>query len=261
MRFKEYVRTRILPLINGVLGVASLKLVPASTPNRDFDGFVAHLGKLGHTFRTVIDVGVAHGTPGLYNSTKGAQLYLVEPVPACAPILAEYARTLGAKTFNVAAGAEDGVLRFNVHSDISGSSAFDQWEGARLDGETVEVPMRRLDSIIEQPIARPCLLKVDTQGAELMVLEGASGILDQIDVIIVECSFHQFRHGAPEFNEIVIRMNELGFACYETLEGHYRALDNALAQVDLVFVPFDSPLRRDKGYFSQQQIDSYLKAS
>ena len=261
MRFKEYVRTRILPLINGVLGLAALKLVPASTPNRDFEAFVRHLGRLGCTFKTVIDVGVAHGTPGLYKSTKGAQLYLVEPVPACAPILAEYERTLGARTFNVAAGATDGLIRFNVHSDISGSSSFDQWEGARLDGETVEVPVRRLDSLIEQPLARPSLLKVDTQGGELLVLDGAAGILDQIDVIILECSFHQFRHGAPEFNEIVIRMNALGFACYETLEGHYRALDNALAQVDLVFVPFDSPLRRDQGYFTSEQIDGYLKVA
>lgn len=261
MRFKEFVRTRILPGVNAVLRRASLKLVPASTPNRDFEEFVAHLGRLGTRFRTVIDVGVAYGTPGLYRSTEGAQLYLVEPVPACAPILAEYERTLGARTFNVAAGAIDGVTRFNVHSDISGSSAFDQWEGRRLDGETVEVPVRRLDSIIEQPIARPALLKVDTQGGELLVLEGAAGILDQIDVVILEVSFHEFRHGAPEFNDIVIRMNELGFACYETLEGHYRALDNALAQVDLVFVPRDSPLRQNKGYFSEAQIDRHLKVA
>jgi FkbM family methyltransferase len=259
MRFKEYVRTRILPGLNAVLRRASLKLVPASTPNRDFEEFVAHLGRIGMRFSTVIDVGVAHGTPGLYRSTAGAQLYLVEPVPACAPILAEFERTLGARTFNVAAGAIDGVMRFNVHSDVSGSSAFDQWEGRRLDGETVEIPVRRLDSIIEQPIARPALLKVDTQGAELLVLEGAAGILDQIDVIILEVSFHQFRQGAPEFNDIVVRMNELGFACYETLEGHYRALDNALAQVDLVFVPNDSPLRQNKAYFSEAQVDRYLK--
>ncbi len=261
MRFREYVRTRVLPGINAVLRLARLKLVPASTPNRDFEEFVAHLGRLNFRFQTVIDVGVAFGTPGLYRSTSGAQLYLVEPVPACAPILARYARELGARTFNVAAGATDGLIRFNVHSDVSGSSAFDQWEGARLDGETIEVPVRRLDTIIEQPIVRPCLLKVDTQGGELAVLEGAAGILDQLDVIILECSFHQFRHNAPEFNEIVMRMNQLGFACYETLEGHYRAVDNALAQVDLVFVPFDSVLRKDRGFFSDSQIDTYLKVA
>ena len=129
-----------------------------------------------------------------------------------------------------------------------------------MDGETVTVPQRRLDSLITDQIARPCLLKIDTQCAELNVIEGAMGILDAVDVVILETSFHQFRKGAPEFNEIVIRMNELGFACYETLEGHYRALDNAMAQVDLVFVPLDSPLRKDRSYFSQEQARQYVAA-
>jgi hypothetical protein len=53
-------------------------------------------------------------------------------------------------------------------------------------------------------------------------------------------------------------MNELGFACYETLEGHYRAVDNAMAQVDLVFVPIDSPLRAERGYFSTDQARRYI---
>lgn len=264
MRLKEFVRSRVLPRVNSVLAAASLKLVPAKTPNRDFSAFVGHLRSIGMEFKTVIDVGVAFGTPDLYASLKGGgrgvKLYLVEPVPKCAPILKKFEQELGATTFNVAAGAEDGTISFNVHSDVSGSSAFDQWEGAEMDGEAVTVPLRRLDTLIPAPLARPALLKVDTQGSELLVLEGAAGLLDQIDVIILECSFHQLRKNAPEFNEIVVRMNELGFACYETLEGHYRSLDNAMAQVDLVFVPLDSGLRKERGFFSAEQAREYLAA-
>ncbi len=259
MRLKEFIRSRVLPPINEILKIVSLKLVPASTPNRDFSAFIAHLKTAGTEFRTLIDVGVAFGTPGLYDGLKnsGTNFYLIEPVPKCAPILKKYEEELGAKTFNVAAGAEDGVVSFNVHSDVSGSSAFDQWEGAEMDGETVTVPLRRLDTLIPGPLARPALLKVDTQGSELLVIDGASGLLDQIDVIILECSFHQFRKNAPEFNEIVVRMNQLGFACYETLEGHYRALDNAMAQIDLVFVPIDSELRKERMFFSSEQALRY----
>ena len=262
MRLKEFIRARILPPINAVLGSVSLKLVPASTPNRDFPAFVSHLKNNGIAFKTVIDVGVAFGTPGLYDSLKrnGTKFYLVEPVPRCAPILKKYEQELGATTFNVAAGAEDGTISFNVHSDVSGSSAFDQWEGAEMDGETVTVPLRRLDTLIPGPLARPALLKVDTQGSELLVIDGAAGILDQIDAIILECSLHQLRKNAPEFNEIVVRMIELGFACYETLEGHYRTVDNAMAQVDLVFVPLASDLRKEKGFFSAEQARDYLAA-
>lgn len=263
MRLKEFVRSRVLPPINTVMKAFSLKLVPASTPNRDFSAFVAHLRSVGLEFKTVIDVGVAFGTPGLYDSLKGqgdVKFYLVEPVPECAPVLKNYERELGATTFNVAAGAEDGTISFNVHSDVSGSSSFEQWEGAEMDGKLVTVPVRRLDTLIPGPLARPSLLKVDTQGSELQVIEGAAGILADIDVIILECSFHQFRKNAPEFNEIVVRMNALGFACYETLEGHYRSVDNAMAQIDLVFVPQASALRNERGYFSSEQARKYLAA-
>ena len=107
-------------------------------------------------------------------------------------------------------------------------------------------------------LARPSLLKIDTQGAELEVLKGATGLLDQIDVIIIEVSFHEFRQGAPEFHDIVIRMAELGYRGYEILEGHYRAADGALAQVDLAFVRIDSPLRTEKAFFTESQAKRYL---
>jgi FkbM family methyltransferase len=211
-------------------------------------------------FATVIDVGVAFGSPQLYKSFPKAKFYLVEPVPTCKPLLDKLVNEMNAEAFNVAAGAEDGVMEFFVHPDTSGSSALRQWEGEAMDGTMHQIPVRRLDSLITGTLARPSLLKVDTQGFEIPVFEGASGILDQIDVIISECSLHQFRKGAPEIFDIMKKMDELGFICYEVLEGHYRPVDNALAQVDLAFVKKDSPLRAEKGVFSAAQVESYLKS-
>lgn len=251
----------LLPAINKLARLASLKVVPLSRPNRDFPGFFAHLRCLGVEFKSVIDVGVAFGSPTLYASMPTAKFYLVEPVPACKPLLEDLSRRLDAQTFNVAAGAADGTLDFFVHPDVSGSSAYRQLEGAFFDGERVSVPVRRLDSLINKPLARPSLLKIDTQGAELEVLAGASGLLDDIDVVIIEVSFHEFREGAPEFHDIVIRMDKLGFRCYEVLEGHYRSADNALAQVDLAFVRHDSKLREIKSFFTDAQAQRYLDRS
>lgn len=259
MTIKHALGVPLLAIANSILGLMSLKVVPQRTPTRNFKAFFRHLRARGVDFRTVIDVGVAFGTPALYRGFPAAKFYLVEPVPGCKPTLDELTKKLNAEAFNVAAGAKDGVLDFFVHSDVSGSSGYRQWEGDFLDGQRIRVPVRRLDSLVRTPIARPCLLKIDTQGAELDVLAGASGILGEIDVLIVETSFHQFRKGAPEFNAIVIRLAELGFECHEVLEGHYRAVDNALAQVDLVFVRPDSDLRKVKSFFSQEQAHRYLK--
>lgn len=248
----------MLAIANRALSSLSLKLVPKSRPTREFKAFFQHLKSKGIEFQTIIDVGVAFGTPALYESFPNSKFYLIEPVPDCKPILDDLTRVLDAEAFNVAAGSEDGMMDFHVHTDISGSSPYRQWEGELLDGKKISVPVRRLDSLVTMPVVRPCLLKIDTQGAELDVLAGATKTLNEVDMVIVEASFHQFRRGAPEFSAVVSKFSELGFECYEVLEGHYRAVDNALAQVDLAFIRPDSLLRSEKGFFSREQVRLYL---
>ena len=255
---KHTIASFILPIINRVLSPFKLKLLTTGTPNRDFMGFFKHLKSLDFNIKTVIDVGIAFGTPAFYKSLPDAKFYLVEPVPQCKPLLQKLEQTIGATAFNVAAGAKNGELDFFIHSDVSGSSSLQQWEGESFDGEKVTVPVQRLDTIIPESISRPSLLKIDTQGNELDVLDGSTGILDAIDVVIIETSFHEFRKGAPEIHHIIEKMVSLGYRCYEVLEGHYRAIDNALAQVDVVFVKEDSVLRSSKCFFSAEQAEEYL---
>ncbi|MGI9318891.1 MAG: FkbM family methyltransferase [bacterium] len=258
MTIKSYLVQYVLPIINKFSGLVSLKVVTVGTPNRDFTAFFKHLKRMGIEFKSVIDVGVGNGSPTIYQSIPNAQFYLVEPVPAAKPLLKKLEKEIGAKIYNVAAGKEDGSIEFYVHEDVTGSSSYRQIEGEFMDGEKVEVPVRRLDRLIEQKLVRPSLLKIDTQGSELEVLEGALGIIDEIDVLIIETSFHEFRQGAPEFHDIVFKMIELGFRTYEVLEGHYRSSDGALAQVDLVFVKEDSVFRDNKAFFTRDQARQYL---
>jgi len=255
---KHAVASHVLPMLNRLMAPFRLKISKTGTPNRDFGDFVAHLKSLDFQIKTVIDVGVAFGTPALYESLPRAKFYLVEPVPQCKPLLDKWERTMGATCFNVAAGAEDGETEFFVHDDISGSSALRQVEGEALDGKRIKVPVRRLDSLIPSSIERPSLLKIDVQGHELEVLKGAQRLIDNIDVVIIETSFHEFREGAPEIHDIVGAMAKLGYRCYEILEGHYRAIDNAMAQVDVAFIKQDSVLRSSKRFFDESQVTKYL---
>jgi FkbM family methyltransferase len=247
--FKQRVKEHFLPFANWFLSPLPIRLRGRGDPNRTFAEFVSHLRSLGIEFQTVIDVGVAYGTDSLYKCMPSAQFHLVEPVPAMLPVLQKIARRVRAEIHNVAAGSADGTLDFNIHPDVSGSSALNQVEGTDYDGRLHTVPVRRLDSIIPSGFAQPALLKIDTQGFEIEVLRGATGLLSSIDVIIIEASFHEFRHGAPEIFDIMREMEALGFVAYEILEGHYRPSDNAIAQVDVAFVPKDSALRAYKGAY------------
>ena len=249
----------VLAAANACIAPIGLRIATRSAPTRDFGAFIDHLRGVGIVPRTVVDVGVAFGTPKLYSSLPNAKFFLVEPVPSCRPLLQRLEREIGATCFNVAAGATDGEMDFFVHDDVSGSSAYRQWEGEALDGSRVRVPVRRLDGIIPLDIARPCLLKIDTQGAELEVLAGAERLLEQVDIAIVETSFHQFRKGAPEIDQVIDAMARRGFRCYEALEGHFRSLDGAMAQIDIAFVREDSPLRSERAFFRPDQAEAYAR--
>ena len=247
--------------INNVLEIFGLRLMRTNAPVRSFGLFFKHLKSLDFDIRTVIDVGIAFGTPPIYQAFPRARYFLIEPVAECRPVLEELKQRLNAEYFLVAAGAENKEVAFNVHEDISGSSLFPQVEGKVLDGESRLTPMRRLDSLLPESLEHPVLLKLDTQGAEIEVLKGLGSRIGEIDLLIVETTMMQVRHGIPEFADVVRFCDDAGFVVYDVLEGHVRALDGALAQIDLAFVRKDSRLRSQTATFNSRQLEEYLKTS
>ena len=251
----------VFQAVNRVLETIGLRLLRTNAPVRNFALFFKHLKLLGFEVRTVIDVGIAFGTSPIYDAFPRARYFLVEPVAECLPVLEKLKQRLDADYFLVAAGAENKEVVFNVHGDISGSSLFPQVEGKVLDGEARPTPMRRLDSLLPEFLEHPVFLKIDTQGAEIEVLKGLGSRIGEIDLMILETTMMPMRHGIPQFADIVRFCDEAGFAVYDVLEGHMRALDGALAQIDLAFVRKDSVLRSQAVYFNPDQLASYLKTS
>lgn len=246
---------------NRVLHPFGLRLQKVDAPTRTFRDFFAHLRGLGMDFRTVIDVGVARGTPPIYEAFPRAKYVFVEPLEEFRDTLESLTRRLDATYVLAAAGAYDGEVDIHVHDDLSGSSVLRQAEGQALDGRPRRVRVVRLDGVLPPTIDRPCLLKIDTQGAELAVLEGLGHRLAEMDVLVIEASLLPLRVGAPELIDLVTRLDQLNFAVYDILEGHVRALDGALAQIDLVFVPKVGPLRSDARFFSTQQMERYVRGN
>jgi hypothetical protein len=91
-------------------------------------------------------------------------------------------------------------------------------------------------------ISGTVLLKVDVDGKELDVLQGALETLKITGCAIVETVF--FGDGPNHFRRVADFMAGRGFAIYDIVEPIYRPGDMALWQVDTVFVPVDGPFRR-----------------
>ncbi len=206
---------------------------------------------------SVIDVGAAFGDFSLACAAAfpEAEYLLVEPLEEYRPHLQRARRSLPrSHCLEAAAGAGEGEVVLHVHPDLVGSSIFREREDSDVNGVPRTVPQIPLDAAVAgRGLAPPHLLKIDVQGAELRVIEGAAGMLAETGLVILETSLLPFFDGAPLFHEMVAAMEARGFVVYDLLGLGHRPLDRALAQVDLVFARKDGPLRRHSHYADAEQ--------
>jgi len=222
------------------------------------EGVLEQLRRLGVEPTTIVDVGAAYGdfTRVCASLFPEARLLMLEPLieykPALDAVVAEYPR---AALRMAAAARAPGVRTINVHPDFVGSSfMLETEEQTDVNGVPREVSVTTLDEEIRKlGLPARMLLKVDVQGAELEVLGGAGATLRACDVVILEATLFNTFAGGPLLDEVVAFMAARGFRVYD-ITGHlYRPLDGALMQVDLVFVPEPSPLRKHHAYATPEQ--------
>ena len=217
----------------------------------EFDAIIPSVERLAFTLkngdctpRTVFDIGVAAGTPWLYAAFPKAQYYLIDPTPQSLPFMRQLASHLTAEIMNFALGKDEGTATLMIRPEHSGSTFFEEVGKAQIQHE-LEVSVRRFDSVVTA-FERPALAKIDVQGAEMMVLEGMGARLKELDCIIVETALIATLRNGPEFAEIVALMKSNGLALFDITGVIRRPLDHAMAQIDAVFVPDNSPLRADR---------------
>jgi FkbM family methyltransferase len=200
----------------------------------------------GQGFRpaTVFDIGVGFGTWGLYRAFPNAFYHLIDPTRESLPYMERLSHRLRGTVHALALGDREGEAKLEIRSDIQGSTLLEE-VGPRQVLRFDRVPMRRFDVLIQE-IARPALCKIDVQGAELMVLKGMTGRIAEIDAFIVETSTIATVKGGAEVHGVVQFMHDHGFVVADIIGLKRRPLDQATAQLDLMFVPEQSPMRADR---------------
>lgn len=218
-------------------------------------GILLQVRDTGFRPTTIIDVGVADGTPELYDTFPEARLILVEP-------LVEYEAALKRiqSSYNVvqviraAAASTEGTTIINVHPDLSGSSMFLEGEASDVNGVPREIPQVRLDGTISDIASLgDCLLKIDVQGAELEVIAGLGELLERCECVVLETSLFPVFEGGAQLIDSINRMKEAGFVVYDIASTGYRPLDGALWQVDMCFVKEHGPFRQHHYYATAEQ--------
>lgn len=205
------------------------------------------LKALGINPATIFDIGVAYGTPELYAEFSRAKYFLVDPTPESLPYMQGWAGTLNASVHNFALGDINGELEIGVPADIRGSTLYEEIEPTGL-LKRIVVPIRRFDSAFQAAdLAAPCLVKIDVQGAELSLLRGMGTLIQRIDLFLVEVSSIVTLDGsAAHMFDVIDYLRQNGFTLYDVCGLGRRPLDNALAQLDLMFCKRTSMLLQDR---------------
>lgn len=115
-------------------------------------------------------------------------------------------------------------------------------------GEPLPLSTHALDDLVASGVVPSAcdLLKLDVQGYELAVLEGAQRLLGQVGWLVVELNLIDVHVGVPLMHELVAWLAARGFVADDVAGLTRRPLDDALWQVDLVFARADAAQRADK---------------
>lgn len=79
------------------------------------------------------------------------------------------------------------------------------------------------------------LLKIDTQGSELKILNGAKESIKKTEYIFLECSIYEYNIGGCRVDDIFVFMYENGFRLVDIADISYINNDIDLNQMDLIF--------------------------
>lgn len=199
-----------------------------------------------HRLNTIIDAGANQGQFALMASEffPEAKIYSFEPVPETYLVLqnntSKYSDQIS--VYNIALGNRTGDIKFykNKYSHVSSALYIDKHNNHPNYDQTVAneivVPISSLDTSLASflNLVRPCLLKLDVQGFEKEIINGAQKTLNSVDYILIEMPFFTLYENQPLFNELNILLNERGFDLLLPMDVNYGA-DNDIIEMDFLF--------------------------
>jgi FkbM family methyltransferase len=203
---------------------------------------------LQHKIDLLFDVGANVGQYALWARTEGysGKIISFEPLSAAHAILRETAKPDGLWVIHerCAIGGEEGEVEINVAANSYSSSILPMLK-AHSDAAPQSVYVGKdvaqiitLDSIFYnyRTAKERVFLKIDTQGFEKSVLEGARVCLCEIQAIQLELSLVTLYEGQELYDYFISYLKEAGFEIWSLIPVFADARTGQLLQFDAIFV-------------------------
>lgn len=101
-------------------------------------------------------------------------------------------------------------------------------------------PVRRMDDyVIEMKLAQPQIIKMDTQGFELAIIEGGRNTIQKADILVLETWLYRgYGETTPLLHELMGPLTELNFVLVDFGDGYW-AHKHKLTAIDAFFMRED----------------------
>lgn len=232
---------RIIKAGNFLTKFFGVQIVRSTQDQFTMEAGFQRIARHDFNIKSVIDIGASDGkwSKMAMHFLPEARYLALEPLDERSASL----KTLRQKKTNfdyvlcVAGESNNNKVVLNVSDDLDGSTV-----GGR-DGEQRIVQERTIDSIVsEKKLPGPFLLKFDTHGYELPILNGAKQTLLETNIIIMEVYNFRITQTSLRFHEMCEYLERFGFRCYDMASPMLRCHDKAFWQMDLFFCRKDSKI-------------------
>ena len=195
---------------------------------------------------TVLDIGANEGQFALMIRKLLPQVTICsfEPIPDCyTKLLANFSKDRDFKAFNVAVGDKEETIEMNIN-DFSPSSSLLEIDDLHVENfkhtantKKQLIQVKTLDGLRTQiDLAKPYLVKIDTQGYEDKVIRGGQEVLAGADVIFVELSYRSLYKEQTLFDDIYNNLVRLGFQYHGNFEELLSPINGSVLQSDGIFI-------------------------
>lgn len=197
---------------------------------------------------TYVDVGANVGAvlDAIQESSISVrQAHLIEPNPTTFVALEQSAQRFSKvkqlSCHNIAVGAEAGMVAMRDEGTMTHIISRVQGKNKRVADRTFEVEAVTLDELAQQcEIRHIDLLKIDVEGHELAVFEGAQGLLEpqSVDVIYVEAGLDSSSSHQTYYRAIEDKLNIWGYHIFRIYEQKNEWMEDSplLRRVNLAFM-------------------------
>jgi FkbM family methyltransferase len=205
-----------------------------------------YIKECGVPIEYIVDVGILTSTYPLMHCFPTLKHLLVEPVRSFYPGIEEIYKkhNIDHTLMKCAAGARDSTLVLCEYAKDGGhkithSKIFNSPSEAITTNllACLDIEVRTVESLLreaaEQGLVKadaPFLLKLDVDGTEEDIIEGAKGVLDRCSVVVLEVPIVKLL-GRVQL------LDSLGFTCVDIVDPCY--YKRAMSQVDCIFVRKD----------------------